>query len=53
MRDASGALAKRYIVLTLTKSWLEKEDTALTSKIRTEFSGILLWALEGRQIDSS
>jgi len=47
MRDASGALAKRYIVLTLTKSWLGKEDTALTSKIRTEFSGILLWALEG------
>lgn len=47
MRDASGALANRYVVLTLSKSWLGNEDTALTSKIRSELSGILLWSLEG------
>ncbi len=47
MRDASGALAKRYVVLTLTKSWLGKEDTALLSRLRAELPGILLWALKG------
>ena len=47
MRDASGALAKRYIVLTLTKSWLGNEDIALFSRLRTELPGILIWALQG------
>ncbi len=47
MRDASGALAKRYRVLTLTKSWLGKEDTALLGRLRAELPGILLWALQG------
>ncbi len=47
MRDASGALAKRYVVLTLTKSWLGKEDTALLDRLRAELPGILLWALQG------
>ena len=47
MRDASGALAKRYVVLTLTKSWLGKEDTALLDRLRGELPGILVWALQG------
>jgi putative DNA primase/helicase len=47
MRDSSGALAKRYSVLTLTKSWLGKEDTALLGRLRAELPGILLWALQG------
>lgn len=47
MRDASGALAKRYVVLTLTKSWLGHEDTSLSARLRGELPGILLWALQG------
>lgn len=47
MRDASGALAKRYTVLTLTKSWFGQEDTLLSQRLRAELSGILLWALRG------
>ncbi len=47
MRDASGALAKRYIILTMTKSWLDKENPNLFNQLCHELSGILLWALEG------
>jgi putative DNA primase/helicase len=47
MRDASGALAKRYIVLTLTKSWYENEDPSLTHRLRLELPGVLQWALQG------
>lgn len=47
LRDASGALAKRYIVLTLQKSWLGEEDITLFSRLREELAGILVWALEG------
>ena len=47
MRDASGALAKRYIILTLQKSWFGKEDTDLFSRLRTELPGILIWGLKG------
>ncbi len=47
MRDASGALAKRYIVLTLQKSWFGQEDTDLFNRLRAELPGILLWALRG------
>ena len=47
MRDASGALAKRYIVLTLQKSWFGQEDTDLFNRLRAELPSILLWALRG------
>jgi len=47
MRDASGALAKRYIVLTLQKSWFGQEDTSLFQRLCAELPGILLWALRG------
>jgi putative DNA primase/helicase len=45
--DASGALASRFIVLQLTKSWLGKEDPTLADRLLAERAGILLWALEG------
>jgi putative DNA primase/helicase len=47
MRDASGALANRYIVLALQKSWLGKEDITLFSRLRAELPNILIWALHG------
>ena len=47
MQDASGALAGRYIVLILEKSWLGHEDTRLFDRLRLELPGILLWALKG------
>ena len=47
LRDSSGALASRYLVLTLQKSWLGNEDTSLFFKLKSELPGILLWALQG------
>lgn len=34
--DSSGVIARRFIVLTMTTSWLGKEDTALTGKLAAE-----------------
>jgi putative DNA primase/helicase len=48
LADASGALASRFIILVLTKSFYGKEDTALTGKLTAELPGILVWAIEGR-----
>jgi putative DNA primase/helicase len=45
--DASGAIAHRFIVLVLTRSWLGKEDKELTSKLAAELPGILNWSLDG------
>jgi putative DNA primase/helicase len=45
--DASGALASRFIVLMLTKSFYGKENPALTDELCAELPGIFLWALEG------
>ena len=47
MKDSSGAISKRYLVLTLRKTWLGKEDTSLFSRLKEELPGILLWALQG------
>lgn len=47
MRDSSGALAKRFLVLTLKRTWLGKEDISLSNKLQAELPGILLWALQG------
>jgi putative DNA primase/helicase len=47
LADASGALASRFIVLTLTESFYGKEDTGLEERICAEMPGILLWAIEG------
>lgn len=45
--DASGALASRFIVLTMTNSFYGREDRSLTGHLLTELPGILNWALEG------
>jgi putative DNA primase/helicase len=45
--DASGALASRFITLTLQHSFYGKEDRGLKEKLRSELPGILNWALEG------
>jgi putative DNA primase/helicase len=45
--DASGALASRFVVLTLSNSFYGKEDHKLTEKLLTELPGILNWSLWG------
>lgn len=45
--DSSGVIARRFIVLNMTVSWLGKEDTNLTGKLAAEMPGILNWALDG------
>ncbi len=45
--DASGALASRFIVLTLRESFYGREDPRLTEKLVEELPGILLWAIRG------
>lgn len=46
-RDPSGALNSRLVTLTLTRSFLGEEDTALEGRLRNELPGILNWSLEG------
>ena len=41
--DASGALAKRFVVLTMQRSFLGREDHGLTGKLLAELPGILNW----------
>lgn len=45
--DASGAIATRFVVLTMTASWLGREDTGLMQALYAELPGILNWGLEG------
>ena len=45
--DVSGAFASRFVILTLTNSFLGKEDTSLTHTLSKELSGILNWSLRG------
>jgi putative DNA primase/helicase len=47
LADASGALASRFIVLVLRKSFFGREDMGLTSKLLAELPGILNWSIEG------
>jgi putative DNA primase/helicase len=47
MNDASGALAGRFVILRLIKSFYGQEDTALTQHLMAELPGILVWAIEG------
>ena len=47
LADASGALASRFILLMLTKSFYGCEDQNLTAKLLTELPGILNWAIVG------
>ena len=46
--DASGALATRFVILILTKSFLGREDHKLAETVLGELTGIFNWALAGR-----
>jgi putative DNA primase/helicase len=45
--DASGAIASRFVVLTLRQSWLGRENPGLTDELLAELPGILGWVLDG------
>ena len=45
--DASGAIVGRFVTLTLTQTFLGREDHALQSRLLAELPGILRWALKG------
>jgi putative DNA primase/helicase len=47
IRDASGTIATRYVVLKLTESFLGREDLNLKVDLAPEMAGILNWALDG------
>jgi putative DNA primase/helicase len=47
LADASGALASRFIILTLTRSFYGCEDLGLRDRLLTELPGILNWAIAG------
>jgi len=46
-KDASVALASRFVLLKLTQSFFGDEDMDLTEKLTAEMPGILLWAVQG------
>ena len=45
--DASGAIANRFVVLAMHKSFLGQENTLLTAELSAELTGILSWSLDG------
>ena len=45
--DASGALAKRFVVLVLSKTFYGREDPGLLARLLPELPGIMNWALDG------
>ncbi len=45
--DASGALASRFLVLTMQNSFYGSEDHGLTPALLQELPGILNWAIAG------
>ena len=47
LRDVSGALAGRLIILRFTRSFYGHEDMALFDRLRPELPGILRWAIAG------
>jgi len=47
LADASGALASRFVILSLRKSYLGAEDTGLTERLIGEAPNIAAWSLEG------
>jgi putative DNA primase/helicase len=47
LTDASGALASRFVVLVLKRSFYGAENPSLTEELLDEASSIFLWALDG------
>lgn len=46
--DASGALAGRFINISMHRSFFGEEDHGLTNRLLQELPGIFRWALDGR-----
>ncbi len=49
MRDVSGALQTRVVLLRLTRSFLGREDRTLGKRLLMELPGVLNWAIRGWQ----
>lgn len=47
LTDSSGALASRFILLCLTRSWYGREAHELTDRLLGELPGILNWSIQG------
>jgi putative DNA primase/helicase len=47
LSDTSGALASRFIVLSMKMSFYGREDVRLTERLLNELPGILKWSLAG------
>lgn len=47
LADTSGALASRFLVITMSLSFYGKEDHGLTPVLLQELPGILNWAIQG------
>ncbi|PZX39387.1 putative DNA primase/helicase [Roseinatronobacter thiooxidans] len=47
LSDASGALASRFLVLTMSNSFYGREDRGLGNRLMFELPGILNWARAG------
>ena len=47
LRDSSGALASRFVLLTLRRSFYDMEDVTLTATLLAEAPAIFNWALAG------
>lgn len=45
--DASGAIASRFLLITLERSWAGQEDRTLTDRLLQELPGVLVWAMDG------
>jgi putative DNA primase/helicase len=50
LKEASGALARRFVTLQLKESFLDREDLGLEDRLLAELPGIFLWALEGKRL---
>lgn len=47
MRELSEAFANRFVILTMTESFLNREDKTLDKRLADELPNIFLWAMEG------
>ncbi|MBL8226388.1 MAG: hypothetical protein JNM50_13775 [Chromatiales bacterium] len=47
LTDASGALASRFLILPMTKTFYGREDKTLDNRLAQERPGIFRWALDG------
>jgi P4 family phage/plasmid primase-like protien len=47
LTENSNALTGRMVVLKMTRSFYDNEDTNLSTKLRAELSGIFNWAMDG------